>query len=63
LLINESKDKVEKLREVKYKDKESIRKDKASNNELIKLNKDISLVIDFLKEYIFSIINTLRALI
>ena len=54
---------MEKLGEVEYKDKESIRKGRVGSNELIKLNKDISLVINSLKEYIFSITNILRALI
>ena len=40
-----------------------MRENKASNNELIKLNKDIRIIINSLKEYISSIINTLRALI
>ena len=63
MLINKNKDKIEKLGEVKYKDKESIREGRVSNSELIELNEDIRLVIDSLKEYMSSIVNTLRALV
>ena len=61
LLIKESKDKAKKIKETKRDNKESMRESKAS--ELIKLNKDIRMIIDSLKEYISSITNTLRALI
>ena len=49
------------MKETEYNNKESAGKGKAS--ELIELNKDIRIIINSLKEYISSIINTLRALI
>jgi hypothetical protein len=49
------------MKEVEYNNEKSAREGKV--NELIKLNEDIKIVINFLKEYIFNIINVLKALI
>lgn len=51
------------MKEAQYNNEESVREGRAGTKELIELNEDIRLAIDFLKEYIFSIINVLRALV
>ena len=61
MLIKESEDKAEEIEEAERDNEESAGKGRAS--ELIKLNKDIRMVIDSLKEHMSSIMDTLRALI
>ena len=51
------------MEEAQCNNEESIREGGVSNNKLIELNEDISLAIDSLKEYMFSITDILRALV
>ena len=63
MLIKESEDKAKEIEETERDNEESAGEGKASNSELIEIDKDIRIVIDSLKEYMSSITDTLRALI